>query len=196
MDHRDHVALIREGVTGGGTVWADLGSGGGAFTLALADLLGPAGRITSVDRDGAALGRQAEALRRRFPDTQVEYRQTDFARPLGLPPLDGVVIANALHFSQDKLPVLRAVRAALRPGGRLVLVEYDTDHGNAWVPYPLAFPTWQALAQEADFIETRLLATRPSRFLGQFYAALSFRPSAAADERSLIARKAAESKLF
>ena len=39
MNHDDHVRLIREGVLGGGIAWADLGSGSGAFTLALADLL-------------------------------------------------------------------------------------------------------------------------------------------------------------
>ena len=37
MDHTDHVNLIRAGVSTGG-VWADFGSGGGAFTLALADV--------------------------------------------------------------------------------------------------------------------------------------------------------------
>ena len=181
MDHHDHVALIREGVVGGGLVWADFGSGDGAFTLALADLLGPAGRITSVDRDRHALERQAQAMRRRFPGTPVEYQQADFANPLGLPPLDGIVMANALHFTRDKLPVLRIIYAALRPGGRLVLVEYDTDNGNRWVPYPLSFGTWRVLAQEAGFVDTGLLATRPSRFLGQIYAAVSLRPEIGGD---------------
>jgi ubiquinone/menaquinone biosynthesis C-methylase UbiE len=188
MDHNDHIALLRQGIAGGGPVWADFGSGGGAFTLALADLLGPAGRIYSLDRDQNALERQAQAMRRRFPDRQVEYRQADFAYPLGLPPLDGIVMANALHFTRDKAPVLRTIFAALRPGGRLVLVEYDTDSGNHWVPYPVTFGTWQALAQEAGFVDTRQVATRPSRFLGQIYAAVSIRPPVDGDERRLTTR--------
>jgi ubiquinone/menaquinone biosynthesis C-methylase UbiE len=49
MNHADHVALLRAGVPGPGGVWADLGSGAGAFTLALADLIGPTGQIYSVD---------------------------------------------------------------------------------------------------------------------------------------------------
>jgi ubiquinone/menaquinone biosynthesis C-methylase UbiE len=102
MDHSDHVALLREGVEGGGAVWADFGSGDGAFTLALADLLGSAGRIYSVDRERNTLERQVQALRRCFPATQVTYRQADFAHSLGLPPLDGIVMANALHFTRDK----------------------------------------------------------------------------------------------
>jgi hypothetical protein len=58
--------------------------------------------------------------------------------------------------------------------GRLVLVEYDTDHGNPWVP-PLTFGSWAALASEAGFRETRRLASVPSRFLGSIYSAVSLR---------------------
>lgn len=175
MDHHDHVRLIRDGVDGAGTEWADLGSGEGAFTLALADLLGPGGSITTVDRDPLALGVQSRALRERFPGVTLTTLKADFSRPLGLPPLDGIVMANSLHFSRDKLGVLRLVRGYLRPTGRLVLVEYDADRGNPWVPYPLSFATWQALAAEAGFRETRRLAVVPSRFLGAMYSAVSLR---------------------
>lgn len=174
MDHADHLDLIRDGVAPG--TWADLGSGAGAFTLALADLLGAGGRIVSVDRDGGALRRQRQAMEERFPDASVEYRQADFTRPLDLPELDGVVMANSLHFVRRKEPVLAAVRGWLRPGGRLVLVEYDTDDGNPWVPHPLAYPTWERVAAASGFEETRLLVRVPSRYAGAMYSALTFRP--------------------
>ena len=124
---------------GGGKIWADLGSGEGAFTLALADLLGPTGSIHTVDRDGRALQVQVRALRDAFPNVSVTPLVADFTMPLELPPLDGIVMANSLHFERDKLAVLRLVGGYLRPAGRLVLVEYDTDHGNPWVPFPLSF---------------------------------------------------------
>jgi SAM-dependent methyltransferase len=175
MDHRDHVRLLRAGVVGGGTVWADLGAGEGAFTLALADLLGSTGVIYSVDRDSRALAVQGRALGDAFPNVRVTPLVADFTRPLALPPLDGIVMANSLHFERDKLAVLRLVQGYLRPGGRLVLVEYDTDHGNPWVPYPLSFGTWAALAAESGFGETERLASVPSRFLGSIYSARSVR---------------------
>jgi len=174
VDHQDHVGLIRDGVAPG--LWADLGSGGGAFTLALADLLGPGGRIVSVDRDGGALRRQREAMRGAFPAAAVEYRQADFTRPLDLPELDGIVMANSLHFVRRKEPVLAAVRGWLAPGGRLVLVEYDADRGNPWVPHPLSYRTWERVAGENGFAETHLLARRPSSHLNAMYSALSLRP--------------------
>jgi ubiquinone/menaquinone biosynthesis C-methylase UbiE len=175
MDHRDHVGLIREGVLGGGKTWADLGSGEGAFTLALADLLGPTGSIYTVDRDSRALRVQTVALRDAFPNVNVTPLIADFAMPLELPPLDGIVMANSLHFERDKLAVLRLVGAYLRTGGCLVLVEYDTDHGNPWVPFPLSYRSWARLAEEAGFRDTRRLASVPSRFLGSIYSALSVR---------------------
>ncbi len=185
MNHNDHVNLLRPGIETTGGVWADLGSGAGAFTLALADLLGPQVdlperqvRIISVDRESGVLREQERAMRERFPAAQVEYRRADFTRPLDLPPLDGLVMANSLHFQREKEPVLRLVRGYLKPGGRFLLVEYNTDRGNAWVPYPLAYPTWEALARRCGFAGTRLLATRPSRFMGEIYSALSFQPEA------------------
>lgn len=174
MDHNDHLSLIRDGVSGPGA-WADLGSGWGAFALALADLLGPGGVIYSVDKDRGALRDQQRAMRSRFPAVDVQYLTTDFTRPLDLPPLDGIVMANSLHFQREKDAVLRLVRGYLKPGAHLVLVEYNTDHGNPWVPYPLSYPTWEALATRAGFASTRLLATRAGRHHDSMYAALSIK---------------------
>jgi SAM-dependent methyltransferase len=171
MNHGDHVRLLQHGISG--KTWADFGSGTGAFTLALADLIQPGGEIYSVDQNRAALRQQQQAMRARFPLVTVHYRVADFTRPLDLPPLDGIVMANALHFIRDKLPVLRLIKSYLVPGGRLILVEYDTDRGNRWVPYPLSFSTWEPLAARAGFARTTRLATQPSSFLGRFYSALS-----------------------
>lgn len=178
MNHNDHVMLLRDGVAPNSrptdlSVWADFGSGGGAFTLALADVLGDGAVIHSVDRNRRALNEQERAMHARFPATVVQYHQADFTLPLYLPVLDGIVIANALHFVRDKPPVVARLRALLRPGGRLIIVEYDTDRGNHWVPHPLSYPTWAALATAASFVTTRLVATVPSRFLGSMYSAVS-----------------------
>ncbi len=175
MDHTDHVNLIRGGITQPGGVWADLGSGGGAFTLALADLLSASAdaQIYSIDRDANALDQQRSAMRRQFPNQKVTYLTADFTRKLDLPPLDGLIMANSLHFVRHKESVLDLVRGYLKPGGRLILVEYNTDKGNTWVPYPMAFESWRTLANKNGFKDTRLLFARPSRFLNEIYSALS-----------------------
>ncbi|HHX64259.1 MAG TPA: methyltransferase domain-containing protein [Chloroflexi bacterium] len=181
MKHEDHVRLLREGIEAPDPdgVWADFGSGQGAFTLALADLLGPGATIYSIDRDARALDDQRALMRSRFPDTTVHYIVANFIHPLDLPPLDGIIMANALHFVRDKDETVRLLRRYLRPpekddpSGRMILVEYNVDQGNTWVPYPLAYPTWEALSLRCGFRHTRRLATVPSRFLREIYSALS-----------------------
>ena len=175
MDHHDHVRLLRDGVADAGPTWADLGSGEGAFTLALADLLGEGGTIHSVDRDRGALEVQLRRVRETFPDVRVVPRVADLTGDLDMPPLDGIVMANSLHFFRDKLAVIRHVVGCLRPGGHFVLVEYDADTGNPWVPYPISWRTWSRLAADAGLRETRRLTAVPSRFLGSIYSAVSFR---------------------
>jgi ubiquinone/menaquinone biosynthesis C-methylase UbiE len=172
MDHADHVRLLRDGVTPGG-MWADLGAGTGAFTLALAELVGPGGEVIAVDRDRGALRQLERALRP--GGAAVRTLGADFTKTLDLASLDGVVMANSLHFVRDKPPVLALVRAMLKPAGRLVLVEYDADRGNPYVPHPLSFETWRALADASGFTGTRELASVPSRFLGRIYSAESQR---------------------
>lgn len=177
MNHADHVALLAPGVTqGGGGTWADLGAGTGAFTLALADLIGPHGIIHAIDRDRGALAELRSAFVSTVTQAELRARTADFTRRLDLADLDGVVMANSLHFVEDKAAVLGLVRGYLKPGGRLLLVEYDSDRGNTWVPHPLTFETWRDLATDAGFVETRKLATVPSRFLHRIYSALSLAP--------------------
>jgi SAM-dependent methyltransferase len=178
VDHAELVGLLRDGVGAKGGMWADLGAGDGAFTLALADLLGPGAHITAVDRDAGALRRLGVEMGKRFAATQLEIVMADFTRRLSLAGLDGIVMANSLHFVRNKGPVLESVREMLRPGGSLVIVEYGADRGNPWVPHPFSFSTWERMAAEAGFEETRLIKTIPSRFLGSLYSAVSRRPLA------------------
>ena len=187
MNAEEIEALIRPGIAEtpaeaaqdrAAPVWADFGAGTGAFTLALADLLGTDGQIIAVDLDRRSLGRLEQNVRRQYPASNVRTLVGDFTQPLDLPPLDGAVMANTLHFIQDadKAQVLRQVRGWLRPGGHLLVVEYNSERGNVWVPHPFSYPTWERLASESGFARTRLLATVPSRFLGEIYSALSVAP--------------------
>jgi hypothetical protein len=129
--------------------------------------------IYSVDRDGSALRQQQQAMRQQYPDLTVHYRSADFTQKLDLPPLDGLIMANSLHFHRENDSILKRTHGYLKSGGQLVLVEYNTDSGNTWVPFPISFTTWESLARRSGFAGTRLLAKRPSRFLGEIYSAAS-----------------------
>lgn len=174
MDHADHVQLLHAGIDAPGGAWADLGAGAGAFTLALRDLVGAGATIYAVDRDGGALKRNELAMRSAFATGTVYYQTADFTGPLALAELDGIVMANALHFQRDQAATLGNLLGYLKPGGRVLVVEYNTDASNGAVPYPVPFARWEELAREAGLTGTRLLHRRPSRFLREIYSAVSF----------------------
>ena len=185
MDHADHVALLRAGLEGAGPRWLEFGAGRGAFTLALLDLLGDRADVVALDRDGSSLERLRAAAK--VLPGRLEAVVADFTEPLPFEPgaFDGVLMANSLHFVRDKEPVLRSALAALGPAARFVLVEYGTDRGNPWVPWPIGFASWRDLAGHVGLADTRLIGEVPSRFLGSIYAAMSVKPAAhsAADGR-------------
>lgn len=173
MNHEDHARLIRDGVpAGAGQVWADFGSGWGAFTLALRDVAGADVTIWSIDRDAGALRAQAAAMAERFPGTDLRSVAADFTRPLDLPPLDGIVAANAIHFARDQAALLAGWRAYLKPGGRLVVVEYELERPLPWVPHPAGFRELAALAAASGFASPVRLAVHQGRRGADIYAAL------------------------
>jgi ubiquinone/menaquinone biosynthesis C-methylase UbiE len=178
VNHQDHVALIRDGVDRSGSRWLELGAGEGEFTLALADLLGTGGHIVAIDRDRWALTELAARMAAAFPGTGLHTLTADFTAGLPAGPFAGVLAANSLHFVADQAPVMAAIDAVLVPGGRLVIVEYDADHGNPYVPHPISFARLGPLATLGGFSEPRLLHRVPSRFLGSIYGAVMERGEA------------------
>jgi predicted methyltransferase len=110
------------GVRPGASV-ADIGAGDGFFTSRLARLVGANGRVFAVDIDDAAIAR----LRKRLQEDGIENvtivkGATDDPK-LPDATLDAALIVNAYHEMEQHQSVLAALRRALKPDGRLVIVE-------------------------------------------------------------------------
>jgi ubiquinone/menaquinone biosynthesis C-methylase UbiE len=174
MNHIDRINLLRAGIPKKRGVWAEFGSGSGAFTLALTELIDADSNIYSIDKDEKALTQQKQKIQLRFPNIQVHYLASDFSKPLNLPALDGVLMANAIHFVKEKEPFIMRIKDYLKPEGRLLIVEYNISRGNPWVPYPISFRSWEAMARECGFTETQLLNTKPSRYHKEIYSSASY----------------------
>jgi SAM-dependent methyltransferase len=173
VKHDEAIELIRGAVVAGsGGAWADLGSGDGTFSRALAALIGPAGVVYAVDREKSALARLAKP--RGAESAEIRTVVADFTRPLDLPRLHGVLTANALHYVpyDDQRRVVEHMAALVDPPGSLVVVEYERRNANPWVPYPIPFEPLRALAREAGLTDPEHIATRPSRYSGSIYSAL------------------------
>lgn len=163
VEQTEMIALIRGGVPAGGLAggtWADLGAGTGNFTSALRSLLAPTSAIYAVERDADSLRRLHATLAREPIGAFVHGLHADFTRPLDLPPLDGVLMANSLHFNRDQATVLARVAGYLRPGGRLVLVEYDLRVPRPWVPFPVPFARFEKLATAIGLRAPVIVGTR------------------------------------
>lgn len=166
MTLHDAVALIRCTATDGvrGT-WYDLGAGDGTFTRALATLLTPGSEIRAVDIDARALA----ALDTHIGAVTVVTAVADVTTVPTSPSIDGVVMANALHFVRDQAAMLRRLRTL---ASCCIVVEYEERRPSRWVPYPVPLATLTALAHEAGFARVTRLGTYRSAFGGHMYAAL------------------------
>jgi len=130
----------------GPQTWADLGCGEGLFTQALTHLLEVGSHIYAVDKTKPGPIPS-------YNGVLVESRINDFVKDnLVLPPLDGILMANSLHYVSDKKTFLNKLSFLLKPTACLIIVEYDTDTPiQNWVPYPLSFQSLQNLFRQAGY---------------------------------------------
>ena len=176
MEVRDAVSLIRNAVGRDAGTWADLGAGTGTFTRALAETLGAGSIVYAVDKDAGALA----SLSSWRGDARIVRVTADFTAAFELPGLDealldGILLANALHFVRHAADVLTRLVDRVRVGGRVVMVEYDRREASRWVPYPISMARWPALAKVAGLSDPSVVATRPSMYSGTLYAAVGIR---------------------
>jgi trans-aconitate methyltransferase len=154
MELSTAIRLIKKGVSNSETVqtWADFGAGTGLFTRALASCLNQESTIYAIDRDAAALSKLEAVL---FPT--VKKINKDFINEnIDIEPLDGIVLANALHFVNDKLNFIQQLKNKLKTQGKIIIIEYDMSAANPWVPYPINFSELQKLAGEAELAVLKL----------------------------------------
>ncbi len=168
--------LLHPGIPRKRGVWADFGCGDGIFTTALFSLLPATSKIIAVDQNQSALGNLQRNISETYPDAQIQILNADFRNTLNLPQLDGFIMANALHFSPDHGSILQKLRSYLKPGGRMILIEYNTRQGNYAVPFPLDDAQFLTLTASLNLIDPKILAKIPSTFLGEMFSGIAFKP--------------------
>jgi predicted methyltransferase len=134
------VALL---ALGPGSVACDVGAGPGYFTLRLSRAVGPRGRVYAVDVEPLLLA----ALRDRLDAERIANVTPVLSVPSHplLPPgtCDVVLVVDTYHHFPDGPAYLRRLAAALRPGGRIVNVDFEKR------PTPVGPPVGHRVSREA-----------------------------------------------
>lgn len=104
---------------------ADLGAGSGYFTMRLAEAVAPGGTVYAVDVDAHML----EQIERYAQEAQLDNVQTVLADPdnpkLGSSSVDLIFLCNTLHHISDRSKYYPLLAQALKPGGRLVIIDFQ-----------------------------------------------------------------------
>ncbi len=161
MDLTVAIRLIEKGIskTQSSQIWADLGAGHGLFTSALSTCLPAGSFIYALDKDGAALRK----INIESKEITLKTIQQDFTQEvIGVEQLDGILMANSLHFVKDKSSLLEQLRNNIAASGRLIMVEYDMVKSSPWVPYPVNYAALKKLATGVGFTHVTKLGEVPS----------------------------------
>lgn len=128
-------AVVRALALEPGQAVADVGAGSGFFSLLFAREVGPSGKVYAVDISQPF----ARAIARRAAAAGLDNLVTvvNDQHGIGLPDasVDLVFTADTYHHFEFPRAMLAAIRRVLRPGGRLVIIDFRTDPAvaSAWV---------------------------------------------------------------
>ena len=140
-----------------GAVVADVGAGGGWFTVRLARRVGPNGLVLAEDIQRQMI----ESIERRLQREGLRNVRTVLGRDedprLPTDALDAVLIVDAYHEVQNRIGLLRNIRDALKPSGRLGIVDFRSDGGGPGPPLDERVDP-SAVVTDADAAGLRLLA--------------------------------------
>jgi predicted methyltransferase len=146
---------------------ADVGAGSGFFTFRLSPRVGADGRVLAEDVSRRVLEELRETAEREgFTNVETILGEADDPElPEGS--LDGLLIVNAYHEMYEHEAMLAGIRRALRPGGRLVILDMPRDsvlsrrrqmgeHGLAIgiVVQDLVAAGFEVVAQDPDFVRS------------------------------------------
>jgi trans-aconitate methyltransferase len=122
------------------SVWADLGAGSGLFSAAIAGLTAPGSTVYAIDKIKPAIKNSYPA------DVSVISLKGDMNTVnFDVPPLDGIIAANSLHFIADHDTCLKRLHSLGKPNAVFIIVEYDTNKASEWIPYPLPYHSLKKL---------------------------------------------------
>ena len=116
-----------------GDVVADIGAGSGYLTFRLADRVGPKGKVLAVDIQPEMLALIRERMKARMVNNVEPIRGTEKDPKLPANTVDLILMVDVYHEFEYPVEMAEAMIRALKPGGRLVFVEYRLEDPKVWI---------------------------------------------------------------
>lgn len=160
MTLEDAIDLIKPSAPFPKSTWADLGCGSGLFTRALATLLPSGSSIYAVDQNMNGFIESPGIIDVSVIPIEMNFESDEFP----FDNLDGVLMANSLHFVKNKETLIRKLERAFAGDRKFIIVEYDTNISNPWVPYPVSYLALRGLFYKAGYTSITQLGEKPSAF--------------------------------
>jgi ubiquinone/menaquinone biosynthesis C-methylase UbiE len=119
-------------------------------------------------------GHRGRPEKQRLDIEGVDFIRADFDKDeLQLEELDGILIANALHYVVDKAALITRLERMFSGEPCFIIIEYETDRRNPWVPYPIPFEKLKLLFVLLGYRSVLKINERQSAYRsGNMYCAL------------------------
>jgi ubiquinone/menaquinone biosynthesis C-methylase UbiE len=127
---RRHEIVAAMGLEPGMAV-ADIGAGTGLFTRMFAEQVGPMGKVYAVDIAQPFLDHIARDAKDRKQKQVVTVLGSQDSTNLPAQSVDVVFLSDVYHHLEKPEKTLASIKRALRPRGRLVVVEFDRVEGRS-----------------------------------------------------------------
>jgi trans-aconitate methyltransferase len=167
MRLQDSIALIYHSIPAERNIWADLGCGDGLFTKALSQLLPDKSLIYAIDKNKTALENVSVKAGIWLEKVVADFVHDEFP----FKSVSGILMANSFHYVKHKNAFVEKCFARFDSDAYFILVEYDNNKANPWVPYPVSFDTLKNFFASYNYTVEKL-HEMPSRYRGKMYAAL------------------------
>lgn len=165
-----------------GTHVADFGAGDGTFTMALVEQVGPSGRVyaTEIDEDRLAEIRRKVAAAALPNVTVIESAESSTNLPERC--CDVLFSRNVYHHLTDAGAINADIHRALRPGGRLLVIDFEPGGIMDWIARPQTADHHGGHGTPRETVIAQVtaagfrLARGPESWRGRLYAVLFTRP--------------------
>jgi ubiquinone/menaquinone biosynthesis C-methylase UbiE len=142
-------------------LWIDAGCGNGTYSFPLSTLVS---EVIALDKNKNNISYLESKITSKI---NIKTQHFDFSKPSWNSTLvDGILFGFSLHYDPEHRIALEHAYQQLKPGGKLVVIEYSSEKAVPWVPYPLPKEKLIKMLKSLSFFTINVIQTLSPRRKG------------------------------